>query len=136
MQIVRLAISSCALAGLLVAQPSLRITSPINGATVHPGETLTVDVEAIPPEAFKFVFVAGADPISLSKEKLSKPPYRFTVQIPAGTRPDKYPITAAGFALSTGQLMNSASVDVLVERADSPISITVYPLTADFTMEQ
>ncbi|HTB19384.1 MAG TPA: hypothetical protein VK708_14790, partial [Bryobacteraceae bacterium] len=122
MQIVRLAISSCALAGLLVAQPSLRITSPADGAIVHPGETLTVDVEALPPEAFKLVFVAGADPISLSKEKLSKPPYRFTVQIPAGTRPDKYPITAAGFALSTGQLMNSASVDVLVERADSPIS--------------
>jgi hypothetical protein len=136
MQIARLVISSFALAGLVAAQPILRIISPAEGATVHPGESLNVDVEAIPPEAFELVFVAGAEPISFSKEKLSKPPYRFTVQIPTGIRPDKYPITAAGFALPTGQLIISSSIKILIERSDSPVGITVYPVVADFTMDQ
>ncbi len=135
-QLLRLLVPSCALTGLLLAQPSLRITTPTDGTTAHPGELLTVQVEASPAEAFKLVFVVGFEPIGFGREQLDKPPYRFTVKIPIGIRPDKYPITACGFAFSEGQLVNSDPIDILVERADSPISITVYPVVADFSMEQ
>ena len=78
----------------------------------------------------------GGDPVGFSKEKLDKPPYRFTLQIPRSTRPDKYPIAAAGFTSINRGLLNSHSITVLVERADSPVSLTVYPVIADFTMDQ
>ena len=129
-------ISSCAPTGLLTAQPSLRITSPTDRTTVYPGDTLTVTVDVSPPAAFGLVFVAGGDPVGFSKEKLDKPPYRFTLQIPRSTRPDKYPIAAAGFTSINRELLNSHSITVLVERADSPVSLTVYPVIADFTMDQ
>jgi hypothetical protein len=129
-------ISSCALTGLLTAQPRLRITSPTDGTTVYRGDTLTVTVDVSPPAAFGLVFVAGGDPVGFSKEKLDKPPYRFTLQIPRSTRPDKYPIAAAGFTSINRELLNSHSITVLVERADSPVSLTVYPVIADFTMDQ
>lgn len=118
-----------------MAQPSLRITSPPDGATVHPGESLTVEVEASPPGAFKLVFVEGFEPIGFSKEALDRPPYRFTVQIPAGITPDKYGLTALGSTRSS-QLVVSTPIHILVERADSPMSISVYPVVADFTMDQ
>jgi uncharacterized protein YjdB len=34
------------------------------------------------------------------------------------------------------RLIYSNSIDVVIERADSPVSITVYPVVADFTMDQ
>ena len=88
-----------ALAGLLGAQPTLRIVSPADGATVHPGETFVVTVDVSPPEgAFRIVFVSGTESISFSKEKLKAPPYRFTLQIPDGTAPGEYYVTAGGSA--------------------------------------
>jgi hypothetical protein len=135
--LVRASISSCLLTGFLVAQPSLKITSPGAGTTAHPGESLTVTVEVLPPEgAFRLVTVIGLDPIGFAKEKLDAPPYRFTVHIPTTIAPDTYLLTAAGFSLSTGQLVNSDPINILVERTDSPVSISVYPTVADFTMHQ
>ncbi len=101
---------------------------------MHPGESLTVTVDVSPPEgAFRTVFVDG---IGFGKEVLKAPPYRFTVHIPVDIRPDKYPVIAYAFSASTGQLVNSEPITVLVERADSPVSISVYPVVADFTMDQ
>lgn len=123
------------MAGLLVAQPTLRIVSPAEGSTFHPGESVTVDVEASPPEAFKLVYVVGFDPIGFSKEKVDRPPYRFSVRIPDRIRPDKYGLTAFG-STQAGQLVTSNPVLILVERADSPVSVSVYPVVVDFTMDQ
>lgn len=135
-QTVRLAAQLCALTGLLLAQPSLRITSPTDGTTVHPGELLTVTVEVSPPVGtFQLVSVMGFDPIGSSKEALNAPPYRFTVPIPDRIRPDKYALTAMG-STSPGHLVNSDPINILVERADSPASISVYPTVADFAMDQ
>src|SRR5579864_7286671 len=104
-QLVGILIPSCAFTGLLVAQPSLRITSPAEGTVVRPGDSLTMTVEASPPGAFQLVFVGGSEPISYSKEKLTSPPYRFTIQIPSRIRPDKYALTAAGFTSPERQLV-------------------------------
>ncbi len=136
MKLIGALIASCALTGLLAAQPSLWITSPADGIAVRPGETLIVTVEVSPPEAFGLVFVAGFDPIGFSEEELNKPPYRFTLQIPRGIRPDRYSITAAGFTSPNRELLSSHPITILVERVDSPVSLTVYPVIADFTMDQ
>ncbi len=130
-------VSAFAFAGFLAAQPSFRITSPADGTHVHPGESLTVTVEVSPPEgAFRLVTVIGFDPIGFAKEKLDTPPYRFTVYIPAHIRPDKYALTAVAFGAPTGQLVNSDPINILVERTESPVSISVYPIVADFTIDQ
>jgi hypothetical protein len=135
--VAKLFVAVCTLAGFLLAQPSLRITSPVDGTIVHPGESLTVTVDVFPPEgAFQAVLVAGFEPIGLGKQALKAPPYRFTVQIPDRIKPGRYPITALG-STGSAQLLNSDPVVILVERADSPISISVYPpMALDFTMGQ
>ena len=137
MHIVGLAISSCALAGLLVAQPSLRITSPPDGTTFHPGESLTVTVEASPTEApFVAILVTGPDPLPYGRQDSEARPYRFTLQIPEHAPPKRYSLTAMGSLAAPARLVFSNSIDVVIERADSPVSITVYPVIADFTMDQ
>lgn len=134
---IRLAIVCCALAGILQAQPSLRITSPADGSTVHPGESLTVLVEASPGEAFQVVLIFAPGPLGLpfSKTGLVAPPFRFTIQVPGGITPGMYPLTAGGVTLSK-EFVYSTPITILVERADSPASITVYPPVADFTMTE
>ncbi len=135
-QLVRLLVSLCILAGFLEAQPSLRITSPADGATVHPGETLTVTVDVSPPKGvFDTVLVGGSTPIGNGKEALNAPPYKFTIQIPSGITPTKYFLAAKGIT-SSKEFVYSEPIDILVERVGSPVSIVVYPTVADFTMEQ
>jgi hypothetical protein len=56
-------------------------------------------------------------------------------QIPSGTRPNRYAITAVGVTFAK-EFVFSRSVEIMIERSDSPVSITVYPAAADFTMDQ
>lgn len=126
-QFGRLLSLSCALTALLVAQPRLRIISPADGTVVSPGGSLAVTVEVNPPTgAFQSVFVAVFEPIGYSKQILSAPPYRFTLQIPSRTRPDKYPVTAVGFT-GRDQVVMSDPIDILVERTDLPVRLRVSP---------
>jgi len=125
-KIFGLAVELCAVAGMLVAQPSLRITSPPDGTTVHPGESLTVTVEASPPGAFRVVFVAGFEPIGFGKEETDKPPDKFTLQIPSSIRPDKYTVTAGG-SVEPNHIISANPIHILVERIDYPVSMIVYP---------
>jgi len=85
-----------ALTGPLAAQPSLKITSPADSTTVHPGESLTVTVDVSPPGVFEIVAVNAPTPLGKGKQVLKTPPYQFTIQIPSGTRPNKYAVTAVG----------------------------------------
>jgi hypothetical protein len=125
----------CALTGLVLAQPSLKIVTPADGTTVHPGESLTVQVDVSPPGVFDTVSVSGSIPIGNRGTVLNAPPYRFTIQIRGGITPTKYFLAALGITLSK-ELVYSDPIDILVERADSPLSISVYPTVADFTMDQ
>lgn len=134
-RIVGLAVSFCALTELLLAQPSVRITSPADGATAHPGESLSVNVDVSPLGVFETVAVNAPTPLGNGKQVLNAPPYQFTILIPSGTRPNKYAITAVGVTFSK-EFIYSHSVEILIERADLPVSISVYPVIADFTMDQ
>lgn len=106
-----------------MAQPTLRITSPPEGAIVNAGQVLTVTVEASPTDAFKEVVVIGHDPIGFS-QVLDQPPYKFTLPIPLQITPRRggYMITADG-TLAPGQGARSVPVSIHVERADIPITL-------------
>lgn len=118
------------------AWPSLRITSPPDGTTVHPGEKLTVTVEASPGANVVGVLVGGTGPLGLGKADTDAPESRFTFQIPEHAPPNKYYLTATGTLAFPRRLINSKPIIIYVERADSPVSITVYPVVADFTMNE
>lgn len=119
MQLARLLIASFALTGFLVAQPSLRITSPVDGTVFHPGDTVNVTVEATP--GFQTVLVGS--PFGYG-DGLKTPPYRFTLRIKSNLRPRKYPITATGFVIP-GQLVTSDTIFVQVEWPDQPVRLSV-----------
>jgi len=104
----------------LMAQPTLRITSPPEGTIVNAGQVLTVTVEASPANAFKQVIIIGANPIGFS-QVLEQPPYKFTLPIPLHITPRRggYMITADGI-LAPGQGASSMPVNIHLERADLP----------------
>ena len=118
---------ACVAMSPVVAQ-TLQITSPADGSTVNPGQSLTVAVSA--SGTFQQVAVIGGDPIGFS-QMLSAPPYQFTIQIPTTIQPGLYLLTAAGFP-SLGQLVSSDPITLDVERPDAPVSITVTPSIFDF----
>lgn len=89
---------SIVLAGVSFAEPGIRITEPLNGAVVHPGEEIIVRIEAVDG----FVVTEGQLMLSFFFEKLTALPASFTITIPmdaageipifvmAGSTPDKY----------------------------------------------
>ncbi len=84
MSSLRLPLFACCfpLGLLLGQQPTLRITAPASQAVVHPGDTITVTVEAS-GAAFEAVIVIPPDPIPVEGiEMRTAPPYKFTVHIP------------------------------------------------------
>jgi hypothetical protein len=122
---VKASLLSFLLAGLLAAQPTLRITSPNDASVVHPGQSLTVIVAASPPGSFQQVVIVAWDPIGGSLP-LKAPPYQFTVQIPNEIDPGEYLITAHG-ATEPGHDIRSNSIRIVVERVDLPLSLRVEP---------
>lgn len=130
----RVGLSFLALTTLIAAQPALRIASPTDGTKVHPGDTLTVVVEASPPGTFQSVIIFAWDPIPASK-LLTAPPYRFAIQIPSDIVPKEYLLTAVGVQ-SPGQGTASESVSIIVERADTPVRLRVEPTVLDLSPSQ
>jgi len=90
---------------------------------------VTVVVDASPALAFREILVGGEGPIGFS-QALTAPPYRFSIGIPPGTRPRRYHLTADGFT-EPGHGVSSEPVDILVERPDSPLSLTAEPSLLD-----
>lgn len=139
MATTRLCVPLCVVGGALLAQPmpTVRITSPVNRTVVHPGESLKVMVEPSPADAFAGIGVIGVYPIGDSSV-VTAPPFECTVAIPSDIRPGVYAITAAGM-LGPGQKSGreaqwgrgvpSAPITLLVERADQPVRLEVYPPT-------
>jgi Big-like domain-containing protein len=114
------------LSASLLAQPSLRITSPADGTVFHPGESIKVNVEA--SGTFKMVMVIGYDPLG-GTFPLSAPPYEFTIQIPDRYHiaPGRYLLTADGF-IEPGKSVASKTVVIKVEPADVHLKLKVNSL--------
>ena len=116
----------CSSTALAVAQPSLRITSPVDGTVVTTGQTFKVTVEAS-GGPFQAVFIVCNDPIGTTIS-LAAPPYEFSIPIPDKGKIEarKYLITADGYT-SPGHGVNSESVAVLVEPSEPPVSLRADP---------
>jgi hypothetical protein len=96
-------LSLCMAANILLAQPTLRITAPRNGAVVNSGRAITVTVEA--SGTFSKVFLVGKDPIGFTKYLTAPPP---------------------------GQNVYSDPVSIDVERSDAPRRYNVDPPSLTF----
>jgi len=68
----------------LKAQPALKITSPANGASVEPGQTLNITVAAS-GGTFRMVAVWGTNPLGTS-QVLATPPYNFSIGVSISLR--------------------------------------------------
>lgn len=114
------------LSASLLAQPSLRITSPKEGTVFHSGESIKIKVQA--SGMFKMVMVIGFDPLG-GTFPLSAPPYEFTMQIPVRYRisPGRYLLTANG-VIEPGKGVASEPVGIRIEPADVHLKLKVQPL--------
>jgi len=117
--------------------PTLQITSPAAGTVVNPGQTLTVSVTSSAPSAFLGVELFGDNPLGLVGTFPSLPG-QLSVTIPSSQiDPGSYFLTVSG-NLASGQEPVSATVEVDVERADFPVSISaaISPLIFNSVGEQ
>lgn len=107
---------------LLLAQPSLRITSPADGAVFHPGDSLKVKVEA--SGKFQLVFVIAGS-IGMVMPPLSAPPYEFTSKIPDDVVPDQFGLNADG-VIEPGRNARPPVIWIQVEEPDdAPLRLGV-----------
>jgi hypothetical protein len=102
--------------------PGVKITSPVDGSVVHPGETITVSVTATAESpAVKAVAIIGQDPIGFAQ--VATPlPASISLVIPPVNRAGLYSLTAVA-ATPTG-VLESESIEIDVESAELPTSLS------------
>jgi hypothetical protein len=103
-------------------QPALQISSPANGSTINPGQTLSVTVISPNGTTFSEVALVGPNPIGFNVVETSVPA-QFSLAIPADASCRVYSLTADGIT-SSGQRSTSAPIQIDIERPDLPISLS------------
>ncbi len=114
-----LLVSACTIA--LQAQPTVRITSPQDGAIVNAGETPVVTVDATPLAFHDVTVGAGCDIAGGQIGRLwtrTVPPYEFPIPIPSDVAPQ--PCTLVAVGAMPGRGIWSEPIKVYIERPDSP----------------
>src|SRR5712691_11346685 len=109
---------------VLLAQSTIKITSPANGLVVRPGQTIDVQVAISGP----FSLVAVTDPsptMDIPRHTLISQPYRFDVTVPPAGSPGLYIITASLYAPTGVYPVVSDTLWVDVEVPESPREIRV-----------
>jgi hypothetical protein len=101
------------------AQP-LKITSPLSGAIVHPGDTLPVMIDS-PDTKFKMVVLVSGSPFGFLGPQ-SALPARIDVKIPENACCRKYEFTAMGAGESADGIY-SKPITVDVEPANPPTKL-------------
>ncbi len=121
----------------LLAQPLLRITSSPDRTVVHPGDTLKFTVETPSELIFEAVGLLATSPIDENIVSRTAP-YEPSLTIPRRIRPGEYNVTAfgllrpgqkSGFEKALGRGVPSLPITLIVERADEPVRLEVYPPT-------
>lgn len=103
-------------------KPVLRITEPVSGSIVNPGEMLTVKVTSPTPALFPEVALIGEDPIGFAGT-ITSLPGEVSVPIPKDIDLGRHTLTVEGRPKS-GKDLIFASVEIDVERADFPVSMS------------
>lgn len=76
--------------------PKLSIAYPSANTVVHRGQTVNVTVTVAAQSTFRAIYIVGDGPLGVSSQALRKPPYKLTIQIPAGIKPGSYNLQAVG----------------------------------------
>ena len=104
-------------------QQRLQIASPADGTIVHPGETVTVRVTSPTDRSWSALTVLTKLSDAVPAEAHSVPA-EFSITNPSKIDTSgRYTITAMGRSIS-GELVESDSIDLDVERSDMPISLS------------
>ena len=106
-------------------KPQLRITSPVDGTVVTPGQKVRVVATAAPNVKFSKVIIIGQNPIGFS-DICANPPFQFTITIPGDISLGRYSLTASG-VITPGQGVESDPIALVVEKADIPARIITEP---------
>ncbi len=119
----------------------VHIISPAAGTVVHPGETIRIAVTADTsvekmaligehPLGVGQVF-SGAAPGIIGRGQGESRPIEFLLRVPAEIQPGTYRLTAIGRA--TGGEVESAAINVDVEKLEEPVKIWAEPARIQFT---
>jgi Dockerin type I domain len=113
------------------ATPAFVITSPVDGAIVLAAKSITITVTISSGDYPYGMAIIGHDPLGTTGlQSVSGTTVTFSLTIPANTPPGSYAVTAVALS-SAKALVSSVPVNVIVERADSPTALSVYPPAAD-----
>src|SRR3984885_10662858 len=124
---------ACTAAGLTVAvhgQAPLKITAPPTGATVNPGQTVSVHVAVEAGNSLSEMVVIGETPIGFS-QALTSSPYQFMLSIPSSIRAGFYSLVASAIGPFAGDL-ESDPILIDVEPNGTISSLHVEPTTIQF----
>jgi hypothetical protein len=110
------------------AQQLLQIDSPADGTVVNPGQTIKVRVTSSTERTWAFVGVLLSIPNVPPTEVVHSLPVEFSITIPAKADIGRYSLTAMG-RTTAGELEESDSIDIVVERPDMPVSLSELNLT-------
>lgn len=101
----------------------LQIDSPVDGTIVHPGETITVRVTSPTDRSWSVLTVLTKLSDAMPTEAHSVPG-EFSITIPSNIDTSgRYALTAFG-TTAAGELVESDSINVDVERSDMPVSLS------------
>ena len=107
--------------------PGLTITSPVNGATVTAGQSLAITVAVAPGSYPPGVAIYAEDPLGATAfQPVAGPTLSFSLAVSSNTSPGSYALRAVSVGPNGNQIISSA-VNVQVERADQPISLSPDP---------
>jgi hypothetical protein len=107
--------------------PALTITSPVNGATVTAGQSLAITVAVAPGSYPPGVAIYAADPLGATAfQPVAGSTLSFSLAVPSNTSPGSYAVRAVSVDPNGNQIISSP-VNVQVERADKPISLSPDP---------
>ena len=119
----------------LLAQSTIKITSPANDLVVRPGQTIEVQASVAGP--FSIVSLTGpSTTVELVGKVLYSPPYLFHVTVPAASVPGRQMIRAALYASENIYPVVSDTLWLDVERPDSPQKITIAETPTSFEVGQ
>jgi hypothetical protein len=97
----------------------LEITSPANGAIVAPGQRLAISVNSATVREAEYAVIS---PLGTS-DLVSQVPGRAFIDIKKDQKPGRHPLTAMGNTRA-GQPIVSNTIEIDVERADTPIELS------------
>ena len=115
-------------AGLISAElafgaPALTIQSPLNGAVFSPGQTVAVSVTGTEIASASYIMVIAENPLDSSDVvENGAIPFSTSISIPQYAQRRTYKIRAIAKMLN-GQIITSPTVQLVVRRSDSPVSI-------------